>query len=104
MRTFGSFGSRKDESLDERPVSSATPRARDILRVGGQGPVAARIGTGAGAGARGVRRSDGRSRSERAERHGRGAGDPVPKETEKRALQIIHSYLDRAHEPSRRIL
>ena len=99
MRTFGSFGSRKDESLDERPVSLGrrpSKRSADILRVGREGPVEARFGTGAGAGARGfVDPMVAVAQKELAAAIA-APGTQYRKRRKARALQIIHSYLDRA--------
>ena len=98
MRTFGSFGSRKDESLDERPVSLGdAPKKKDILRVGRQGPVEARIGPGAGAGARGASWTPMVAVAQNELAAAIAApGTQYRKRRKKRALEIVHSYLDRA--------
>ena len=97
MRTFGSFGSRKDESLEERPVSLGdAPKRRTSFASAAK--ALSRLGLGrapAPAPAAFVDPMVAVAQNELAAAIA-APGTQYRKRRKKRALEIIHSYLDRA--------
>jgi hypothetical protein len=99
MRTFGSFGSRKDESLDERPVSLGdAPIKKKRGSFASAAKALSRLGLGrapAPAPAAFVDPMVAVAQKELAAAIA-APGTQYRKRRKARALQIIHSYLDRA--------
>ena len=98
MRTFGSFGSRKDESLEERPVSLGDAPRKKRASFASAAKALSRLGLGrapAPAPAAFVDPMAAAAQKELAQMVA-APGTQYRKRRKARALQIIHSYLDRA--------
>ena len=98
MRTFGSFGSRKDESLEERPVSLGDAPKKKRGSFASAAKALSRLGLGRAPAPAPAAFVDPMAAMAQKELSSMIAapGTQYRKRRKARALQIIHSYLDRA--------